>query len=242
MAENKTITQKLINVQSALKAPKGQFNSFGKYKYRSCEDILEAVKPLLKTNGLALVIRDEIVEIAGRVYVKATAQVLDENGGEISTIALAREPDMRKGMDESQVTGSSSSYARKYALNGLFAIDDNKDADSNELAKAEQEEAKPKKTASKKQPIQELPDDYCTICHLPVMAYDAKDKDGNLVAHYPKNVILEKSIATFGSPICMSCWMKKKAVEKMKKQESKLQAKLDGEYQALLHEDAGDRV
>lgn len=238
MAEDKTITQKLINVQSALKAPKGQFNSFGKYKYRSCEDILEAVKPLLKTNGLALVIRDEIVEIAGRVYVKATAQVMDENGAIISTTALAREPDMRKGMDESQVTGSSSSYARKYALNGLFAIDDNKDADSNELAKAEQEEAKPKKTASKKQPIQELPDDYCTICHLPVMAYDAKDKDGNIVAHYPKNVILEKSIATFGSPICMSCWMKKKAVEKMKKQE----AKLDGEYQALLHEDAGDRV
>lgn len=221
MAENKTITQKLINVQSALKAPKGQFNSFGKYKYRSCEDILEAVKPLLKTNELALVIRDEIVEIAGRVYVKATAQVMDENGAIISTTALAREPDMRKGMDESQVTGSSSSYARKYALNGLFAIDDNKDADSNELAKAEQEEAKPKKTANKKQPIQELPDDYCTICHLPVMAYDAKDKDGNLVAHYPKNVILEKSIATFGSPICMSCWMKKKAADKAKESEAK---------------------
>lgn len=221
MAEDKTITQKLINVQSALKAPKGQFNSFGKYKYRSCEDILEAVKPLLKTNGLALVIRDEIVEIAGRVYVKATAQVMDENGAIISTTALAREPDMRKGMDESQLTGSSSSYARKYALNGLFAIDDNKDADSNELAKAEQEEAKPKKTASKKQPIQELPDDYCTICHLPVMDYDAKDKDGNLVAHYPKNVILEKSIATFGSPICMKCWMKKKAADKAKESEAK---------------------
>lgn len=242
MADN--ITQKLINVQSALKAPKGQYNSFGKYKYRSCEDILEAVKPLLKTNGLALVIRDEIIEIAGRVYVKATAQVLDENGGEISTTALAREPDMRKGMDESQVTGSSSSYARKYALNGLFAIDDNKDADSNELAKAEQEEAKPKKTASKKQPIQELPEDYCTICHLPVMAYDAKDKDGNLVAHYPKNVILEKSIATFGSPICMSCWMKKKARDKAKAEKAEMKAmnKDAGEYQALIHEDAGDRV
>ena len=97
-----------------------------------------------------------------------------------------------------------------------------------------------KKSTSKKQPIQELPDDYCTICHLPVMAYDAKDKDGNLVAHYPKNVILEKSIATFGSPICMKCWMKKKAVEKMK--QAQIDAKLDGAIQELQHENAGDRV
>lgn len=109
-----------------------------------------------------------------------------------------------------------------------------------EEQKQEDKKTSSKKSTSKKQPIQELPDDYCTICHLPVMAYDAKDKDGNLVAHYPKNVILEKSIATFGSPICMKCWMKKKAVEKMK--QAQIDAKLDGAIQELQHENAGDRV
>lgn len=129
----------------------------------------------------------------------------------------------------------------------IYAGEDLPEDISEDAAEKKQEEAKQedkktssKKSTSKKQPIQELPDDYCTICHLPVMAYDAKDKDGNLVAHYPKNVILEKSIATFGSPICMKCWMKKKAVEKMK--QAKIDAKLDGAIQELQHEDAGDRV
>ena len=123
--------KRLIEVQQALKAPKNQKNAFGGYNYRSCEDILEAVKPLLKKQGLALVIKDDILAIDGRFYIKATASLFDENKDKIAeTTALAREEETQKGMSASQLTGSTSSYARKYALNGLFAIDDNKDADA----------------------------------------------------------------------------------------------------------------
>jgi hypothetical protein len=122
--------KELINIISELKAPKGQYNSFGKYKYRSCEDILEAVKPLCVKNNVLLTITDDIVLIGDRFYVKATATVTNLEGASVSASALAREEDTKKGMDGSQVTGASSSYARKYALNGLFCIDDTKDADA----------------------------------------------------------------------------------------------------------------
>lgn len=118
-------------IQQELKAPKGQYNSFGKYKYRSCEDIVEAVKPLLAKNGCQLTLSDDMVEIGGRVYVKATATITDGKETEVVT-AFAREPDQKKGMDESQITGTASSYARKYALNGLLLIDDTKDPDTDE--------------------------------------------------------------------------------------------------------------
>jgi hypothetical protein len=121
------LTSKLASIQQTLKAPKGQVNTFGKYKYRSCEDILEAVKPLL--GDLVLTISDDIVEVGGRVYVKATAS-LSSGSGNVSTTAFARESETKKGMDESQITGAASSYARKYALNGLFCIDDTKDSDA----------------------------------------------------------------------------------------------------------------
>ena len=133
MAEGKPIYAALMNVQAALKAPKNHPNDFGKYKYRSCEDIVEAAKPLLKENGLFLNMSDEVVQIGDRYYVKATVKVVDIVTGEsVQTSALARESAQKKGMDESQITGTASSYARKYALNGLFAIDDTKDADTNE--------------------------------------------------------------------------------------------------------------
>jgi len=121
--------QKLAKIQATLKAPKGQTNSFGNYKYRSCEDILTAVKPLL--DGCVLTISDEIVAIADRIYVKATARIFDETQW-VETTAFAREASDKKGMDAAQITGSASSYARKYALNGLFCIDDTKDADAIE--------------------------------------------------------------------------------------------------------------
>lgn len=128
------LTQRVGDIQHKLKAPKGQYNSFGKYNYRSCEDILEGVKPLLKEHNLALLIDDEIVQIGERYYVKATAKITD--GREIvSATAYAREPDTKKGMDESQITGSTSSYARKYALNALLCIDDTKDADTMDNSK-----------------------------------------------------------------------------------------------------------
>lgn len=128
----KELINKLNVIQSELKAPKGQYNKFGDYNYRSCEDILEAVKPLLKESGLILLIKDEIVHLGDRYYVKATCTLYDEEGHSLSTEALARETEAKKKMDESQITGAASSYARKYALNGLFAIDDNKDADTQD--------------------------------------------------------------------------------------------------------------
>ena len=126
--------EKIVAIQSELKAPKGQYNSFGKYNYRSCEDILEGVKPLLTKHGLILTIQDSIDLIGDRFYVKATATITDGKE-QLSTSAYARESLDKKGMDASQVTGATSSYARKYALNGLLAIDDTKDADTMDNSK-----------------------------------------------------------------------------------------------------------
>lgn len=122
--------KELVSIQQELKAPKGQYNSFGKYHYRSCEDILEAVKPILGKYSCILLLSDEIVFIEGRHYLKATATIFNSEGTRVAVSALAREPLDKKGMDDSQITGMASSYARKYALNGLFCIDDTKDADT----------------------------------------------------------------------------------------------------------------
>lgn len=137
MSENKvkTIYAALLAVQRDLRAPKNQTNKFGGYMFRSAEDIIEAAKPILADVGLVLKMSDEVVAIGDRVYIKATATVIDiATGDSESTVAYAREQLSKKGSDESQITGAASSYARKYALNGLFAIDDNKDADTNEYA------------------------------------------------------------------------------------------------------------
>lgn len=132
---DKTFAERVIAVQSQLKAPKNQRNNFGGYNYRNCEDILEAVKPLLKAEGLFLTITDDIVVLGDRFYVKATATLTDGDR-RLSNQAFAREEATKKGMDGSQVTGAASSYARKYALNGLLAIDDTKDADALNNGKA----------------------------------------------------------------------------------------------------------
>ena len=125
------VYEKLTQIQSKLKAPKNQYNSFGKYNYRSCEDILEGLKPLLADAKATVILSDEIIQIGDRYYLKATAKFIDCDSGEIVEVSsLAREDETKKGMDLAQVTGSVSSYARKYALNGLFAIDDTKDSDS----------------------------------------------------------------------------------------------------------------
>jgi hypothetical protein len=121
---------KLLAIQSELKAPKDLVNKFGGYKYRSCESILEALKPLLKSHGLVLILCDEIVSVGQRIYVKAIASLLNGDKVIAMVTAFAREEETKKGMDGSQITGAASSYARKYALNGLFLIDDNKDSDS----------------------------------------------------------------------------------------------------------------
>lgn len=145
---SKEFYARLATIQHTLNAPKGQYNNFGKYHYRSCEDILEGVKPLL--DGLFLSISDEIVLIGDRYYVKSTATITDGETSHSAT-AMAREALDKKGMDEAQITGATSSYARKYCLNGLFGIDDSKDADSNEH-KQQQNNAKPHQQQQKPKP------------------------------------------------------------------------------------------
>lgn len=173
------IYEKLSNIQQELKAPKNQYNSFGGYKYRSCEDILEAVKPLLKKYSCVLRLYDELVNIGDRNYVKATAELtmllVDKDGNvkeeKIENTAYAREEESKKGMDGSQITGASSSYARKYALNGLFLIDDVKDSDATNISYNEKME---NKLASKKQLdyIDTLGIDIVAMCEY----YGIKDK------------------------------------------------------------------
>lgn len=148
-----TIYEKLGAIQQALQAPKSQFNEFGKYKYRSCEDVLAAVKPLLDEHKCVLLLKDGIETAEGRVYIKATAQFFDTCSEEpnkcIEVTAFAREEETKKGMDASQVTGAASSYARKYALNGLFCIDDNKDSDFTNQTPKEERRTFPDETRSK---------------------------------------------------------------------------------------------
>lgn len=173
-----TIYEKLAAVQYALKAPKSQLNKFGGYNYRNCEDIIEAAKPLLNQHGLLLTLTDDLVLIGDRYYVKATAMVTDVSSGTShieqtkstlsftapcahSVTAYAREEETKKGMDGSQITGASSSYARKYALNGLFAIDDTKDSDTTnthgkEEPKEPQKDEKPKQKTPRKMLIEKL--------------------------------------------------------------------------------------
>jgi hypothetical protein len=140
-----SIYKKLINIQTELKAPKNQYNGFGKYNYRNCEDILEALKPLLNNNKATIMISDKIVNMGDRFYVEATVKFIDaETGESVETTALAREEQTKKGMDGSQITGSASSYARKYALNGMFCIDDTKDADTRNNKDDKKEDTKEK--------------------------------------------------------------------------------------------------
>ncbi len=137
----------VAEIQKSLKAPKGQTNKFGKYKYRSCEDIVEAVKPLLSEHNCHLNITDEMVMLGDRFYIKATASIIQEDDKVLAfSNGFARETLQRKGMDESQITGATSSYARKYALNGLFAIDDTKDADTTDNREIQQMNPEPIRT------------------------------------------------------------------------------------------------
>ena len=170
----KEILTKLIALQTELKAPKGQYNSFGKYYYRSCEDILEAVKPLLNKQGCALIIADTLEYIGDRYYIKATVTIYDKETGEnVCNSAYAREEESKKGMDGSQITGTASSYARKYALNGLFLIDDTKDADTNEFKN--QQNSAPAKATQDEQPKNDVISPICPICGKPVKGFTRPD-------------------------------------------------------------------
>lgn len=180
---DKTFIERVIAVQSQLKAPKNQRNNFGGYNYRNCEDILEAVKPLLKAEGLLLTITDEIVVLGDRFYVKATATLTDGERS-LSNQAFAREEATKKGMDGSQVTGAASSYARKYALNGLFAIDDTKDADTLNNGKEYTATSKASNKAKATAPAPKIPaPDKAAV----IAAVYAAQTEEEVVAIYKKN-------------------------------------------------------
>lgn len=178
------IREKLLNIQQELKAPKNQYNKFGGYNYRSCEDILEAVKPLLKKNACILTVMDEVVFIGSRYYVKATAVLRSTDDVEqIVNTAYAREAEAKKGMDESQITGTASSYARKYALNGLFCIDDVKDADTDEHIN----QTNPKATDKQIELINKLVTDKEAM-----LKYYKVDKIENLTMEQASEIIKKK--------------------------------------------------
>lgn len=183
-----TFYEKLSDIQMRLKAPKSQYNSFGKYNYRNCEDILEAVKPLLYEHHLLLSLSDSIEAIQGRFYVKATATVTDgENTHKVE--AYAREEESKKGMDGSQVTGASSSYARKYALNGMFAIDDTKDSDTTNTHEKDQGKKEYK----------------CESCGKLFSDFNWNGK------HYTAGQAYEMSKKKNGKPLCKGCADKQKS-------------------------------
>lgn len=197
------IYEKLSAIQQELKAPKGQYNSFGKYKYRSCEDILEAVKPICAKHKTALVLLDDIKEVSGRFYVMAQAQLHDcESDGAVTASAFAREPGDKKGMDDSQVTGTASSYARKYALNGLFCIDDTKDADTDEARR--QEEAEKEKACQDEPQTPAIPQEashiMCQRCGRDI--YPTKKKNGEIWA---VSDIAKYSLKRFKKEMCPDC-------------------------------------
>ena len=194
MAEGKQIYAALMAVQRDLKVPKGRKNTFGNYSYRSAEDILEAVKPILNDNGLTLMLNDTIEAIGDRYYVKATATLVDiATGDNISTSAYAREPQDKKGADVAQVTGASSSYARKDALNGLFCIDDTKDADTDEYrretqSRAEQgkQQPKPQTQSKKSQPKPQTQGNMKALWHKLKESMDGMGIDAAMVAAVTK--------------------------------------------------------
>lgn len=186
------INAQLREVQQKLKAPKGQTNTFGHYKYRSCEDILEAVKPLLGEQGLTLVISDVIMQIGDRFYVIAEATVTNDDRESISNKAFAREPDDKRGMDASQITGTASSYARKYALNGLFAIDDTKDADTDEYQRRTQSKQSQSVT--------------CELCHQQIKPM-AKRGGGEM----SPEAVAKWTRAKTGLTVCGDCYKQREA-------------------------------
>lgn len=185
---------RVLAAQNALKAPKNQRNTFGNYNYRSCEDILEAAKPICKAQNLLLTLSDEVLTVGDRFYIKATASLRDTESDESVTVtAFARESDSKKGMDDSQVTGTASSYARKYALNGLFCVDDTKDADTDAYHKVTTAEAKPEKKPTAEQ--------YkCKSCGALLKPF--KDAQGNEVGVMQ---LARRSEQRFGQVLCMDC-------------------------------------
>lgn len=208
------IYEKLAAIQLDLKAPKTQYNKFGKYNYRSCEDILEAVKPLCNKHKVLLTLSDQVDDINGRYYVKAYAQLIDmeDSGSNICIIAYAREPESKSGMDASQITGTASSYARKYALNGMFCIDDAKDADTDEYDRQTGKNAqKPKPAPAKETNPPPAPPPAivkCKDCEKAIT--DTVWADGSKTS---AKKLVNSTIQRYGVPLCGECYTLRRARE-----------------------------
>lgn len=202
------IYEKLSAIQSELKAPKGQYSTFGKYKYRSCEDILEALKPLCSKYKALPVIYDSVEYVNGRYYVKAYVQLIDteDAGSNIVGIAYAREAESKSGMDASQITGTASSYARKYALNGLFCIDDTKDADTDEYHMQSGPDKSVKKQPERKNPSPPPAIVKCKDCGNPIT--DTTWADGTKTS---AKKLVNGTIQKYGVPLCANCYTLRKA-------------------------------
>lgn len=188
-----SIYNKLFEIQQNLKAPKEQYNKFGNYAFRSCEDILEALKPLLANQKAIIVLSDELTNIEQRYYIKATARIIDiETGEQIENSAYAREDENKKGMDLSQITGASSSYARKYALNGLFCIDDNKDSDTTNTYRKDENNNQQQQKLNKKP--------CCQSC-----GKEFKGFEGNSGKKYSAEYEYNKRKERYGQALCNDC-------------------------------------
>lgn len=228
----KTLQQKLIEIQAELKAPKSQFNKFGGYNYRNCEDILEAVKPLCAKHEIVPLLSDEIVLVGERYYIKAVAKVTDGKD-EISTVAYARESLDKKGMDESQITGSTSSYARKYALNGLFCIDDTKDADFMDNSQSKKTASKPTQTTNPKEKHVAGYDEFVAL-------QKANNVPPAEITKYIATEFKKTRLAMLDEfeMVAALKWIKNYGQDKTEKGFTLY----DNADQELEHEDAGDRI
>lgn len=187
-----TLKQKLMKVQTELKAPKNLYNSFGKYNYRNAEGILEALKPLEAKYNFFTILHDEIISVGDRIYVKSTASIHDCESDEMfGSVAVAREASEKKGMDDAQVTGATSSYARKYALNGLFLLDDTKDVDTEEYQSAPAKKQTKRETKTETTPAVLI----CENCKKPIPSHGKN----------PPSVIAQASLSKFGKQLCWDC-------------------------------------
>ena len=194
--EKKTLKEKLMKIQVEMKAPKNLENTFGKYKYRNAEGILEALKPYEEKYKVTTTISDEVVEVAGRVYVKAIATIRDiESDEEYSVVAYAREAETKKGMDDAQVTGATSSYARKYALNGLFLLDDSKDPDSDEYQKQTRPDFSKYEKLAPRKGLKTFCEDYgidiVVVCQTCSITNESTDAEFKAALKYAEGLVRE---------------------------------------------------
>lgn len=238
-----TIHEKLAEIQKELKAPKNQYNAYGKFSYRNCEDILEAVKPLCEKNKVVLFLNDEVLFIQTRFYIKATATLMDlEGAGVIDVSAYAREEESKKGMDGSQVTGAASSYARKYALNGMFCIDDAKDSDyTNQQPKDNGNQQRggqrgPTQQQPPQQPAPQPAAPKCDNCKKDIMPI--RRSDGSILT---VEQIIYGSRKSYNKTLCYSCMKAEKKAREAAQQQKAEEAAAQYQQDAMNMNQYGEQ-